>query len=179
MLTVSGSTPTPLGHEWKFYCSVGVDCSDAEPRCIWMAVLRCFSPSASPRRIPITSTQRWGSQRHVKHHRSTLVRGKTFRKAFNHSVCVYCCQSIILAQSKLNKNIFFIFLCLKLWNFDSSNRIHKYVPCIFLNGKYTYTVKSIYKTQEINSSTLLIRLMWKHMLSREHLWIFLLKIDWL
>lgn len=78
MLKVSGTTPTPSGHEWKCYCSVGVDCSEAEPRCIWMVVLRCLSPSASPRRIPITSTQHQGSQRHVKHHRSTLVRGKTF-----------------------------------------------------------------------------------------------------
>ncbi|CAG13993.1 unnamed protein product, partial [Tetraodon nigroviridis] len=76
MPKVSGGAPTASGQEWKFYCSVGVDCSDAEPRCIWMAVLRCLSPSASPRRIPITSTQHRGCQRHLKHHRLTLPKEK-------------------------------------------------------------------------------------------------------
>lgn len=87
MLKVSGSASTPAGHEWKFYCSVGVDCSDAEPRCIWMAVLRCLSPSASPQR---TRIRRWGSQRNRKCQRSTLVRGKLAlqNKLYNYSIVI-------------------------------------------------------------------------------------------
>ncbi|KAI4872378.1 hypothetical protein NFI96_033645 [Prochilodus magdalenae] len=36
---VSG-VPAPAGKEWCFEFPVGVDCSDPEPRCIWLAVLR-------------------------------------------------------------------------------------------------------------------------------------------
>lgn len=74
MLKVSGAAPAPSGHEWRFYCSVGVDCSDAEPRCIWLAVLRGISPRALPRPTPITSPRRRGSRRLIQRHRLSWVR---------------------------------------------------------------------------------------------------------
>lgn len=74
MLKVSGAAPAPSGHEWRFHCSVGVDCSDAEPRCIWLAVLRGISPRASPRPTPITSPRRRGSRRLIQRHRLSWVR---------------------------------------------------------------------------------------------------------
>ncbi|TSK14615.1 Rho GTPase-activating protein 23 [Bagarius yarrelli] len=37
--SVSG-VPAPAGKEWFFEFPVGVDCSDPEPRCIWLAALR-------------------------------------------------------------------------------------------------------------------------------------------
>ncbi|XP_061769931.1 rho GTPase-activating protein 23-like isoform X2 [Nerophis ophidion] len=43
--------PAPSGKKWCFQCSVGVDCRDAEPRCIWLAVLRMISPPASPSQV--------------------------------------------------------------------------------------------------------------------------------
>ncbi|XP_019126890.1 rho GTPase-activating protein 21 isoform X5 [Larimichthys crocea] len=77
MLRVSGVAPAPSGHEWKFQCSVGVDCSDAEPRCIWLAVLRGISPRASPRPTPITSPRRRGSRRVIQRHRLSWAKGRT------------------------------------------------------------------------------------------------------
>lgn len=74
MLRVSGVAPAPSGHEWRFQCSVGVDCSDAEPRCIWLAVLRGVSPRASPRLTPIASPRRRGSRRLIQRHRLSWVR---------------------------------------------------------------------------------------------------------
>lgn len=74
MLKVSGAAPAPSGHEWRFHCSVGVDCRDAEPRCIWLAVLRGISPHASPRPTPITSPRRRGSRRLIHRHRLSWVR---------------------------------------------------------------------------------------------------------
>lgn len=74
MLKVSGAAPAPSGHQWRFHCSVGVDCSDAEPRCIWLAVLRGISPRASPRPAPITSPRRRGSRRLIHRHRLSWVR---------------------------------------------------------------------------------------------------------
>ncbi|XP_070783162.1 rho GTPase-activating protein 23-like [Enoplosus armatus] len=76
MLRVSGVAPAPLGHEWRFQCSVGVDCSDAEPRCIWVAVLRGVSPRTSPRPTPIASPRRWGSQRVIHRHRFSWAKGR-------------------------------------------------------------------------------------------------------
>ncbi|KAJ8389929.1 hypothetical protein AAFF_G00112140 [Aldrovandia affinis] len=35
--------PAPTGTEWHFESPVGVDCSTPEPRCIWLAVLRCVA----------------------------------------------------------------------------------------------------------------------------------------
>uniref|UniRef100_A0AAQ4Q0U8 Rho GTPase activating protein 23b n=1 Tax=Gasterosteus aculeatus aculeatus TaxID=481459 RepID=A0AAQ4Q0U8_GASAC len=52
--------PAPSGQEWRFQCSVGVDCSDAEPRCIWLAVLRSVSPHSSRRATPIAKGRRDG-----------------------------------------------------------------------------------------------------------------------
>ncbi|TKS90245.1 Rho GTPase-activating protein 23 [Collichthys lucidus] len=77
MLRVSGVAPAPSGHEWKFQCSVGVDCSDAEPRCIWLAVLRGISPRASPQPTPITSPRRRGSRRVIQRHRLSWAKGRT------------------------------------------------------------------------------------------------------
>lgn len=77
MLRVSGVAPAPSGHEWRFQCSVGVDCSDAEPRCIWLAVLKGISPHASPRPTPIASPRKRGSRRVIQRHRLSWVRGKT------------------------------------------------------------------------------------------------------
>ncbi|XP_074519184.1 rho GTPase-activating protein 23-like isoform X2 [Halichoeres trimaculatus] len=76
MLRVSGVAPAPSGHEWRFQCSVGVDCSDAEPRCIWLAVLRGISPRASPRPTPIASPRRRGSQRIIQRHRLSWAKGR-------------------------------------------------------------------------------------------------------
>lgn len=36
---ISG-VPAPVGKEWCFEFSVGVDCSDPEPHCIWLVILR-------------------------------------------------------------------------------------------------------------------------------------------
>ncbi|KAG7226586.1 hypothetical protein INR49_003743 [Caranx melampygus] len=76
MLRVSGVAPAPSGHEWRFHCSVGVDCSDAEPRCIWLAVLRGISPRASPRRTLISSPRRRGSRRLIQRHRLCWAKGR-------------------------------------------------------------------------------------------------------
>ncbi|XP_055360468.1 rho GTPase-activating protein 23-like isoform X4 [Betta splendens] len=76
MLRVSGVAPAPSGHEWRFQCSVGVDCSDAEPRCIWLAVLRSVSPHASPRLTPIASPRRRGSRRLIQRHRLSWAKGR-------------------------------------------------------------------------------------------------------
>ncbi|KAK5851390.1 hypothetical protein PBY51_002190 [Eleginops maclovinus] len=76
MLRVSGVAPAPSGHEWRFQCSVGVDCSDAEPRCIWLAVLRGVSPLTSPRPTPIASPRRRGSRRLIQRHRVSWAKGR-------------------------------------------------------------------------------------------------------
>ncbi|XP_031698639.1 rho GTPase-activating protein 23-like isoform X3 [Anarrhichthys ocellatus] len=76
MLRVSGVAPAPSGHEWRFQCSVGVDCSDAEPRCIWLAVLRGVSPHSSPRPTPIASPRRRGSRRVIHCHRLSWAKGR-------------------------------------------------------------------------------------------------------
>ncbi|XP_028331488.1 rho GTPase-activating protein 23-like isoform X3 [Gouania willdenowi] len=76
MLRVSGVAPAPLGHEWHFQCSVGVDCSDAEPRCIWLAVLRSISPCSSPRPTHITSPRRRGSRRVLQRQRLSSAKGR-------------------------------------------------------------------------------------------------------
>ncbi|XP_074475492.1 rho GTPase-activating protein 23-like isoform X3 [Sebastes fasciatus] len=76
MLRVSGVAPAPSGHEWRFQCSVGVDCSDAEPRCIWLAVLRGVSPHSSPRPTPIASPRRRGSRRVIQRHHVSWAKGR-------------------------------------------------------------------------------------------------------
>ncbi|XP_056222711.1 rho GTPase-activating protein 23-like isoform X4 [Seriola aureovittata] len=76
MLRVSGVAPAPSGHKWQFQCSVGVDCSDAEPRCIWLAVLRNISPRASPRRTFIASPRRRSSKRVIQRHRLSWAKGR-------------------------------------------------------------------------------------------------------
>ncbi|XP_069373465.1 rho GTPase-activating protein 23-like isoform X4 [Paralichthys olivaceus] len=76
MLRLSGVAPAPSGHEWRFQCSVGVDCSDVEPRCIWLAVLRGISPHVSPRRIPIASPRRRGFRRAIQRHRLSWAKGR-------------------------------------------------------------------------------------------------------
>nr|XP_057917526.1 rho GTPase-activating protein 21-like isoform X2 [Doryrhamphus excisus] len=63
MHRVSGVAPAPSGQKWCFQCSVGVDCSDAEPRCIWLAALRIISPCASVRPTPIASPIKRDSMR--------------------------------------------------------------------------------------------------------------------
>ncbi|MEQ2226148.1 hypothetical protein ILYODFUR_024572 [Ilyodon furcidens] len=63
MLRGSGVAPAPSGHKWEFHCSVGVDCSNAEPCCIWLAVLRGVSTHTSPHPAPITCS------RIINHHR--------------------------------------------------------------------------------------------------------------
>ena len=86
MLRLSGVAPAPSGHEWRFQCSVGVDCSDVEPRCIWLAVLRGVSPQASPRRIPIASPRRRGFRRAIQRRRLSWVRGQTVD--MGHRYCI-------------------------------------------------------------------------------------------
>ncbi|XP_047183481.1 rho GTPase-activating protein 23-like isoform X3 [Scophthalmus maximus] len=76
MLRVSDVAPAPSGHEWRFQCSVGVDCSDVEPRCIWLAVLRGISPGTSPRRTPIASPRRPGFRRAIQRHRLSWAKGR-------------------------------------------------------------------------------------------------------
>ncbi|KAM4716209.1 rho GTPase-activating protein 23-like isoform 10-T10 [Anableps anableps] len=68
MLRGSDVAPAPSGHNWQFHCSVGVDCSNAEPCCIWLAVLRGVSSHTSPRPAAITPTRRTSS-RIINHHR--------------------------------------------------------------------------------------------------------------
>ncbi|XP_037100863.1 rho GTPase-activating protein 23-like isoform X1 [Syngnathus acus] len=63
MHRISGAAPAPSGHTWCFQCSVGVDCSDPEPRCIWLAVLRIISPQLTA----ITSLRKPGSMRIIQH----------------------------------------------------------------------------------------------------------------
>ncbi|XP_028975827.2 rho GTPase-activating protein 23 isoform X4 [Esox lucius] len=56
---LGGRVPAPLGQEWCFHCSVGVDCCDPEPRCIWLAALRSIAlhTSTTPTRaLPRPST---------------------------------------------------------------------------------------------------------------------------
>ncbi|KAJ4941028.1 hypothetical protein JOQ06_027315, partial [Pogonophryne albipinna] len=76
MLRVSCVAPAPPGQQWRFQCSVGVDCSDAEPRCIWLAVLRVVSPHTSPRPTPIASPRRRGSRRLIQRHRVSWAKGR-------------------------------------------------------------------------------------------------------
>ncbi|KAM8836705.1 rho GTPase-activating protein 23-like isoform 3-T3 [Spinachia spinachia] len=76
MLRASSVAPAPSGQEWRFQCSVGVDCSDAEPRCIWLAVLRGVSPHISPRPTPIASPRRRGSWRAIQRHRLSWAKGR-------------------------------------------------------------------------------------------------------
>ncbi|XP_013882613.1 rho GTPase-activating protein 23 isoform X3 [Austrofundulus limnaeus] len=76
MLKVSGLAPAPSGHEWQFQCSVGVDCINAEPCCIWLAVLRGVSPCTSPRPTPLSSPRRRGSRRLIHRHRLSWAKGQ-------------------------------------------------------------------------------------------------------
>ncbi|XP_032430627.1 rho GTPase-activating protein 23-like isoform X7 [Xiphophorus hellerii] len=70
MLRGLGVAPAPSGHKWKFHCSVGVDCSNAEPCCIWLAVLRGVSNHTSLRPRAVTPTRRTGSRIKNHHHLS-------------------------------------------------------------------------------------------------------------
>ncbi|CAG5912004.1 unnamed protein product [Menidia menidia] len=76
MLRVPGAPPAPGGYEWHFQCSVGVDCSDAEPRCIWLAVLRGVAPGACPRPTPVPSPRRRGPRGLVQRHRFSWAKGR-------------------------------------------------------------------------------------------------------
>ncbi|KAM4525820.1 rho GTPase-activating protein 23-like isoform 6-T6 [Fundulus diaphanus] len=67
MLRRSSFAPAPSGHKWQFHCSIGVDCSNAEPQCIWLAVLRGVSNHISPCTAAITPTRRTSS-RIINHH---------------------------------------------------------------------------------------------------------------
>ncbi|XP_062331105.1 rho GTPase-activating protein 23-like isoform X4 [Osmerus eperlanus] len=58
-----GDVPAPPGWNWCFPCSVGVDCSDPEPRCIWLAVLQRVSQDNTPHSYPPASSL-------VSHHQS-------------------------------------------------------------------------------------------------------------
>lgn len=80
-----GSAVAPSGYEWHFQCSVGVDCSDAEPRCIWLAVLRSVSPRPSPQTTLMISPRRRGSRRLIQRHRLSWV------IAFNRTHLCTCC----------------------------------------------------------------------------------------
>ncbi|KAK7919486.1 hypothetical protein WMY93_010770 [Mugilogobius chulae] len=69
--------PAPLGPQWSFQCSVGVDCSDVEPRCIWLAALST-SPSSEP--TPVRSPKLQGSRRLLlRHHMTGRGRGFSWR----------------------------------------------------------------------------------------------------
>ncbi|KAM4524170.1 rho GTPase-activating protein 23-like isoform 5-T6 [Odontesthes bonariensis] len=76
MLRASGVAPAPSSHEWQFQCSVGVDCSDAEPRCIWLAVLRGVSPCIYPHPTPVTSPRRRGFGRLIQRHCLSWAKGR-------------------------------------------------------------------------------------------------------
>ena len=88
VMRVSPLAPAPLGHKWCFQCSVGVDCSDPEPRCIWLAALRAasprlsgrVSPGVSPLASPVVSPRRRGPrrlfQRHHQRHPLSWVRAE-------------------------------------------------------------------------------------------------------
>lgn len=65
--SVSG-VPAPAGKEWRFEFPVGVDCSDPEPRCIWLAALRNLNVQHSHVRL----TRRNMLQR-VRHHVRSVV----------------------------------------------------------------------------------------------------------
>ncbi|XP_021168625.2 rho GTPase-activating protein 23 isoform X2 [Fundulus heteroclitus] len=62
MLRGSSFAPAPSGHKWHFHWSIGVDCSNAEPQCIWLAVLRGVSNPISPCTAAITPTRRTSSK---------------------------------------------------------------------------------------------------------------------
>ncbi|XP_014879698.1 rho GTPase-activating protein 21-like, partial [Poecilia latipinna] len=78
MLRGLGVAPAPPGHKWKFHCSVGVDCSNAEPCCIWLAVLRVVSNHTSLHPTAVTPTRRTGS-RIKNHHHLSSTKGQNDR----------------------------------------------------------------------------------------------------
>ncbi|XP_055031252.2 rho GTPase-activating protein 23 isoform X3 [Misgurnus anguillicaudatus] len=59
--------PAPLGKEWCFEVSVGVDCSHPEPNCIWLAILRSVDVCHHLTQIPETSTMHWDLKRAKGH----------------------------------------------------------------------------------------------------------------
>ncbi|XP_049320258.1 rho GTPase-activating protein 23 isoform X2 [Astyanax mexicanus] len=59
---VSG-VPAPAGKEWCFEFPVGVDCSDPEPRCIWLAVLRNVKVRPNRSRVPRRDMLHWRLRR--------------------------------------------------------------------------------------------------------------------
>lgn len=60
--SVSG-VPAPAGKEWCFEFPVGVDCSDPEPRCIWLAVLRNANVRPNRVRVPRRDLLHWRLRR--------------------------------------------------------------------------------------------------------------------
>ncbi|KAK0153500.1 Rho GTPase-activating protein 23 [Merluccius polli] len=77
-------SPAPRGQTWCFQCSVGVDCSDPEPRCVWLAVLRAapppgrLSPRASPPSSPVppASPRRRGPRRLFRRRPLSWAKGR-------------------------------------------------------------------------------------------------------
>ncbi|XP_076856271.1 rho GTPase-activating protein 23 isoform X3 [Brachyhypopomus gauderio] len=55
---ISGA-PAPVGKEWCFEFPVGVDCSDPEPRCIWLAALRSANVRPTLVHVPVRNTPHW------------------------------------------------------------------------------------------------------------------------
>ncbi|XP_026770293.3 rho GTPase-activating protein 23 isoform X4 [Pangasianodon hypophthalmus] len=51
--------PAPAGKEWCFEFPVGVDCSDPEPRCIWLAALRSLNVRHSHVRFTRRNMLHW------------------------------------------------------------------------------------------------------------------------
>ncbi|KAL1264190.1 hypothetical protein QQF64_004545, partial [Cirrhinus molitorella] len=60
--------PAPVGKEWCFQFSVGVDCIDPEPRCIWLVILRNAGarPCSTPK-VPGTGTIHWDLKMAKRH----------------------------------------------------------------------------------------------------------------
>lgn len=69
--SVSG-VPAPAGKEWCFEFPVGVDCSDPEPRCIWLAALRNLNVQHSHVRFTRRNMLHWYLHR-VSYHACSLV----------------------------------------------------------------------------------------------------------
>lgn len=55
--------PAPVGKEWCFKVSVGVDCSHPEPRCIWLAILKSADVQPHLAQLPGTSRMLWNLKR--------------------------------------------------------------------------------------------------------------------
>lgn len=85
---LTGVAPAPSGHDWQFLCSVGVDCCDAEPRCILLAVLKGVSVPANPCAIAITTPIGQCSAKVLQGQRLSWV-------IMNHYIIAFACTILI------------------------------------------------------------------------------------